>query len=35
MAGSYDLETVVKAAALCHKYIDIQFIGTGPHGIWW
>lgn len=31
MAGSYDLETVVKAAALCHEYIDIQFIGTGPH----
>ncbi|WP_168405048.1 glycosyltransferase [Acinetobacter indicus] len=31
MAGSYDLQTVVKAAALCHEYIDIQFIGTGPH----
>ena len=31
MAGSYDLDTVVKAAALCHEYIDIQFIGTGPH----
>src|SRR5690606_20131673 len=31
MAGSYDLETVVKAAALCHEFVQIQFIGTGPH----
>lgn len=31
MAGSYDLETVIKAAALCHDKVDIQFIGTGPH----
>ena len=31
MAGSYDLETVIKAAAMCHEYIEIQFIGTGPH----
>ena len=31
MAGSYDLQTVVKAAALCHEFVQIQFIGTGPH----
>lgn len=31
MAGSYDLETVVRAAPLCSKKVAIQFIGTGPH----
>ena len=31
MAGSYDLETVVKAAPLCHEQVKIQFIGTGPN----
>ena len=31
MAGSYDLETVVRAAPLCHENVTIQFIGTGPH----
>ncbi|ABR73484.1 glycosyltransferase WbuB [Actinobacillus succinogenes] len=31
MAGSYDLETVVRAAPLCSKKVKIQFIGTGPH----
>ncbi len=31
MAGSYDLETVVKAAPLCSEKVNIQFIGTGPH----
>lgn len=31
MAGSYDLETLVRASTLCHKQVDIQFIGTGPH----
>lgn len=31
MAGSYDLETVVKAAPLCHELVKIQFIGTGPN----
>lgn len=31
MAGSYDLETVVRAAPLCHENATIQFIGTGPH----
>lgn len=31
MAGSYDLETLVRASALCHEQVDIQFIGIGPH----
>lgn len=31
MAGSYDLETVIKAAPLCHEQVKIQFIGTGPN----
>ena len=31
MGGSYDLETVVKAAPLCKDKVNIQFIGTGPH----
>lgn len=31
MAGSYDLETIVRASALCHDQVEIQFIGTGPH----
>lgn len=31
MAGSYDLETVVRAAPLCSEKVNIQFIGTGPH----
>lgn len=31
MAGSYDLETIVRAAPLCHEQVKIQFIGTGPH----
>lgn len=31
MAGSYDLETIIKAAPLCHKHVKIQFIGTGPN----
>ncbi len=31
MAGSYDLETVVRAAPLCSEKVSIQFIGTGPH----
>ncbi|WP_373778826.1 glycosyltransferase [Glaesserella sp.] len=30
MSGSYDLETVVRAAPLCKQYVDIQFIGGGP-----
>ena len=31
MAGSYDLETIVRASTLCHDQVEIQFIGTGPH----
>lgn len=31
MAGSYDLETVLRAAVLCDDQVEIQFIGTGPH----
>ena len=31
MGGSYDLETIVKAAPLCKDKVQIQFIGTGPH----
>ena len=31
MAGSYDLETIVRASTLCHEQVEIQFIGTGPH----
>ena len=31
MAGSYDLETIIKAAPLCYKQVKIQLIGTGPH----
>lgn len=31
MAGSYDLETVIKAASLCKDKVKVQFIGTGPH----
>lgn len=31
MAGSYDLETIVRASTLCHDKVEIQFIGTGPH----
>ncbi|WP_443091671.1 glycosyltransferase [Basfia succiniciproducens] len=31
MAGSYDLETVVRAAPLCCENVEIRFIGTGPH----
>lgn len=31
MAGSYDLETVIKAASLCQDKVKVQFIGTGPH----
>mgnify|MGYP005811511361 CR=1 FL=1 len=31
MAGSYDLETIVRASILCHDKAEIQFIGTGPH----
>lgn len=31
MAGSYDLDTVVRAAPLCADNVQIQFIGTGPH----
>ncbi|WP_019385324.1 glycosyltransferase [Acinetobacter venetianus] len=31
MAGSYDLQTVIKAASLCHEQVKIQFIGTGPN----
>lgn len=31
MAGSYDLETIVRASPLCHEHVGIQFIGTGPH----
>lgn len=30
MSGSYDLETVVKAAPLCHELVKFQFIGGGP-----
>lgn len=30
MSGSYDLETVVKAAPLCQNHVNIQFIGGGP-----
>lgn len=30
MAGSYDLETVVKAAAQCQSTVKVVFIGTGP-----
>lgn len=29
MAGSYDLETIVRAAALCKGKVKIEFIGTG------
>lgn len=31
MAGSYDLETIVRASTLCHDQVEIQFIGMGPH----
>ncbi|OOF39306.1 MULTISPECIES: glycosyltransferase [Rodentibacter] len=31
MAGSYDLETIIRAAPLCQERVKIQFIGTGPH----
>jgi len=31
MAGSYDLETIVRASVRCHEQVEIQFIGTGPH----
>lgn len=31
MAGSYDLDTIIKASALCYEQVEIQFIGTGPH----
>lgn len=31
MAGSYDLETVIRAAPLCFSQVEVQFIGTGPH----
>ena len=31
MAGSYDLETVLRAAPLCNEQVEIQIIGTGPH----
>ena len=31
MGGSYDLETIVRAAPLCKEKVQIQFIGTGPH----
>ncbi|QIM68776.1 glycosyltransferase [Basfia succiniciproducens] len=31
MAGSYDLETVVRSAPLCSENVEIRFIGTGPH----
>lgn len=31
MAGSYDLETLVRASVLCHQQVEIQLIGTGPH----
>lgn len=31
MAGSYDLETIVRASIRCHEQVEIQFIGTGPH----
>lgn len=31
IGGSYDLDTIVKAAPLCKDKVNIQFIGTGPH----
>lgn len=31
MAGSYDLDTIIRASALCYEQVEIQFIGTGPH----
>ncbi|SEM10932.1 glycosyltransferase [Acinetobacter sp. DSM 11652] len=31
MAGSYDLETIVRASTICKDQVEIQFIGTGPH----
>jgi|26BtaG_2_1085354.scaffolds.fasta_scaffold00741_8 glycosyltransferase involved in cell wall biosynthesis len=31
MAGSYDLATIIEAAALCKGKVNIKFIGAGPH----